>query len=122
MYDSCVHGQNNICNFVTDFHVYMQKKTGIFLHLKKKTNISDKTVLIDYLITFFKFHTFMNNTIFVTLTHFQEYSRMCLIFQVAKNERPRLITEANTTRREAESEADIILNKARSDARILQNR
>lgn len=42
--------------------------------------------------------------------------------QVAKNERPRLITEANTTRREAESEAKIILNKAESDARILQSK
>ncbi|KAK7113613.1 prohibitin-2-like [Littorina saxatilis] len=41
--------------------------------------------------------------------------------QVAKNERPRLITEANTTRRNAESEAQIILNKANSDARIMQN-
>ncbi|KAL8591337.1 hypothetical protein ACOMHN_052603 [Nucella lapillus] len=42
--------------------------------------------------------------------------------QVAKNERPRLITEANTTRREAVSEAKIILNKAESDARILHNK
>ncbi|KAK7507138.1 hypothetical protein BaRGS_00001073, partial [Batillaria attramentaria] len=41
--------------------------------------------------------------------------------QVAKQERPRLLTEANTTKREAESEARIIINKAESDARILQN-
>ncbi|XP_076457348.1 uncharacterized protein LOC143291390 [Babylonia areolata] len=42
--------------------------------------------------------------------------------QVARNEYPRLITEAKTTRREAESEATIILNKAESQARILQNK
>nr|KAG5714938.1 hypothetical protein BaRGS_000426 [Batillaria attramentaria] len=42
--------------------------------------------------------------------------------QVAKQERPRLLTEANTTKREAESEARIIINKAESDARILQNK
>ena len=33
--------------FVSDFRVCLQKKTGIFLHVKKKTDISDKTVLID---------------------------------------------------------------------------
>ncbi|XP_076458704.1 uncharacterized protein LOC143292375 [Babylonia areolata] len=42
--------------------------------------------------------------------------------QVAKNERPRLMTEANTTRLQALSEAKIILNKAESDARIQQSR
>ncbi|PVD39249.1 hypothetical protein C0Q70_01877 [Pomacea canaliculata] len=42
--------------------------------------------------------------------------------EVAKNERPRLLTEANTKKREAESEAQIILDKAESDARIMQNK
>ncbi|KAL8559132.1 hypothetical protein ACOMHN_046180 [Nucella lapillus] len=42
--------------------------------------------------------------------------------KVATNERPRLITEANTTRLEAVSEAKIILNKADSQARILNNK
>lgn len=41
---------------------------------------------------------------------------------VAKNERPRLITEAETTRRAALSDAQIILNKAQSDARVLENK
>ena len=42
--------------------------------------------------------------------------------QVALNERPRLITEAETIRREANTTAQIILDKANSDARILQTR
>lgn len=42
--------------------------------------------------------------------------------QVARQERPRLLTEANTKKREAESEAQIIVDKAESDARILQNK
>jgi len=37
---------------------------------------------------------------------------------VAKEEQPRLVTEANTKLKEAESEAKIILDKAESDARI----
>ncbi|KAL8588907.1 hypothetical protein ACOMHN_047019 [Nucella lapillus] len=41
---------------------------------------------------------------------------------VARNERPRLITEANTTRRAAQSDAQIIRNKAESDARVLENK
>lgn len=45
-----------------------------------------------------------------------------VLVQVAKNERPRLLTEANTKKREAESEAQIILDKAESDARIMQNK
>jgi prohibitin 2 len=40
---------------------------------------------------------------------------------VAKEERPRHVTEANTALREAESEATIILDKANSDARIRTN-
>ncbi|XP_012944739.1 uncharacterized protein LOC101852805 [Aplysia californica] len=40
---------------------------------------------------------------------------------VAKEERPRLVTEANTTLREAVSEAVIITDKAESDARIRKN-
>lgn len=42
--------------------------------------------------------------------------------QVAFNERPRLITEAETEKREANTTAQIILDKANSDARILQAR
>ena len=42
--------------------------------------------------------------------------------QVAYNERPRLITEAETEKREAETQAQIIKDKADSDARILANR
>ena len=38
------------------------------------------------------------------------------------NERPRLLTEAETERREAETTAEIIRDKAMSDARILENR
>lgn len=41
---------------------------------------------------------------------------------VAKNERPRLVTEADTELREAETQAEIIKDKALSDARILYNR
>ena len=47
----------------------------------------------------------------------------CLsIQQVALNERPRLLTEAETEKREAETQAEIIKDKANSDARILQNK
>lgn len=42
--------------------------------------------------------------------------------QVALNERPRLLTEAETAKREAETQAEIIKNKAESDARILTNK
>lgn len=42
--------------------------------------------------------------------------------EVAEQERPRLLTEANTTKREAESEATIILDKAESEGRILLGR
>lgn len=42
--------------------------------------------------------------------------------QVALNERPRLLTEAETEKREAETQAEIIKDKADSDARILNNR
>lgn len=42
--------------------------------------------------------------------------------QVANNERPRLLTEAETQKREAETQAKIIIDKAESDARILANR
>ncbi|XP_060065622.1 uncharacterized protein LOC132545958 [Ylistrum balloti] len=42
--------------------------------------------------------------------------------QVALNERPRLLTEADTGKREAETQAQIIKDKANSDARILENR
>ncbi|XP_053385379.1 uncharacterized protein LOC123539069 [Mercenaria mercenaria] len=42
--------------------------------------------------------------------------------QVAFNERPRLITEAETEKREANTTAQIILDKANSDARILKAR
>lgn len=42
--------------------------------------------------------------------------------QVALNERPRLLTEADTGKREAETQAEIIIDKANSEARILQNR
>lgn len=40
--------------------------------------------------------------------------------QVALNERPRLLTEAETVRREANTTAAIIIDKAESEARILQ--
>ncbi|XP_071149905.1 uncharacterized protein [Mytilus edulis] len=42
--------------------------------------------------------------------------------QVAYNERPRLLTEAQTKKREAETQARIIVDKAESDARILSNK
>ena len=42
--------------------------------------------------------------------------------QVELNERPRLLTEAETEKREAETQAEIIKDKADSDARILNNR
>ncbi|CAG2252236.1 unnamed protein product [Mytilus edulis] len=42
--------------------------------------------------------------------------------QVANNERPRLLTEATTKLREAETQAKIIIDKAESDARILANK
>ena len=42
--------------------------------------------------------------------------------QVANNERPRLLTEATTKQREAETQAKIIIDKAESDARILANK
>ncbi|KAI8497828.1 hypothetical protein Bbelb_244800 [Branchiostoma belcheri] len=42
--------------------------------------------------------------------------------QVAENERPRLLTQARTTRREAETQAQIAVNKAQSDARIAISR
>lgn len=42
--------------------------------------------------------------------------------QVALNERPRLLTEADTGKREAETQAEIIKDKASSEARILENR
>ncbi|KAL3854870.1 hypothetical protein ACJMK2_014109 [Sinanodonta woodiana] len=42
--------------------------------------------------------------------------------QVALSERPRLLTEAETAKREAETQAQIIIDKAYSDARILENR
>ncbi|KAK3082892.1 hypothetical protein FSP39_008218 [Pinctada imbricata] len=42
--------------------------------------------------------------------------------QVALNERPRLLTEAETLKREAETTAEIIKDKAESDARILMNK
>jgi hypothetical protein len=47
---------------------------------------------------------------------------MRFTWQVAYNERPRLITEAETEKREAETQAQIIKDKADSDARILANR
>lgn len=40
---------------------------------------------------------------------------------VAEEERPRLVTEANTALREAQSESKIIIDKAESDARIRTN-
>lgn len=40
--------------------------------------------------------------------------------QVAKNERPRLLTEAETVKREANTTAQIITDKAESEARILE--
>lgn len=40
--------------------------------------------------------------------------------QVAKNERPRLLTEAETLKKEANTTAQIIIDKAESQARILQ--
>lgn len=42
--------------------------------------------------------------------------------EVARNERPRLLTEAETKRREANTTRTIILDKAYSDARILESR
>lgn len=42
--------------------------------------------------------------------------------QVANSERPRLLTEAQTKKREAETQAKIIVDKAESDARILANK
>ncbi|KAH3814564.1 hypothetical protein DPMN_143066 [Dreissena polymorpha] len=42
--------------------------------------------------------------------------------EVAKNERPRLLTEAMTKYREANTTAEILIDKAESEARILQNR
>ncbi|XP_052080290.1 uncharacterized protein LOC127718334 [Mytilus californianus] len=42
--------------------------------------------------------------------------------RVANNERPRLLTEAETQKREAETNAKIIIDKAESDTRILANR
>ncbi|XP_021354142.1 uncharacterized protein LOC110450764 isoform X2 [Mizuhopecten yessoensis] len=42
--------------------------------------------------------------------------------KVALNERPRLLTEADTGKREAETQAEIIKDKAMSEARILENR
>lgn len=47
---------------------------------------------------------------------------MVSFIQVALNERPRLLTEAETAKREAETQAEIIKNKAESDARILTNK
>ena len=47
---------------------------------------------------------------------------MISMVQVALNERPRLLTEAETEKREAETQAEIIKDKADSDARILNNR
>ncbi|KAJ8320463.1 hypothetical protein KUTeg_002050 [Tegillarca granosa] len=50
-----------------------------------------------------------------------QYSKIKCVIHVALNERPRLLTEAGTEKREAETQAEIIIDKANSDARILQN-
>ncbi|KAK2161956.1 hypothetical protein LSH36_107g08005 [Paralvinella palmiformis] len=42
--------------------------------------------------------------------------------EVARNERPQRLTEAQTIKLEAETEADIILNEAKSEARIILTR
>ncbi|KAK2161955.1 hypothetical protein LSH36_107g08004 [Paralvinella palmiformis] len=42
--------------------------------------------------------------------------------EVARNERPQKLTEAGTTKLEAETEAEIILNNAKSQARIMLTR
>ena len=42
--------------------------------------------------------------------------------QVAENERPRLTTEAITKKREAETQANITIAKAESEARIIINK
>ncbi|XP_077997429.1 uncharacterized protein LOC144450659 [Glandiceps talaboti] len=42
--------------------------------------------------------------------------------EVAKNERPRQLTQAITAKREAETSATIAINKALSDARIIRNK
>ena len=41
--------------------------------------------------------------------------------QVARNERPRKVTQAETEKKEAETQAKIIIDKANSNARIVEN-
>eukprot|EP00058_Branchiostoma_floridae_P002740 XP_002588228.1 hypothetical protein BRAFLDRAFT_86671 [Branchiostoma floridae] len=53
---------------------------------------------------------------------FNDLSSDITDLQVAENERPRLLTQARTTRREAETQAQIAINKAQSDARIAISR
>ena len=71
---------------------------------------------------YFYIHGPHTNTNYLSLWTNQRSGKTWCQMQVARNERPQRLTEAETIKLEAQTEAEIILNEANSEARIILKR